>query len=130
MEFFRIVDSRSTEEELIERLSLDKLEQITNEFILLEAKSLNEALIGGIWGEFTLNRQIIKGGLRFSLVECPNALTWTVTTGYPPSRDSIVIHLTINRDRKQQEFLDEIELFLDDHCLCLANMFSVVISSN
>jgi hypothetical protein len=56
----------------------------------------------------------IKGGVRFSLLECPNALCWTITTGYPPDRNSIIIHLTINRTKKQEEFIDEINEFLDD----------------
>jgi hypothetical protein len=42
------------------------------------------------------------------MLDCPNALAWTVTTGYPPARDKLVVHLTINRERKQDEFLEEI----------------------
>jgi len=61
----------------------------------------------------------IKGGLRFYLEECPNALAWTVTTGYPPAREAVVLHLTINRQRKQPQFVDEINEFLDDHASCL-----------
>jgi len=43
----------------------------------LDKPSEKEANIGGIWGEFTLSRSKIKGGIRFSLIECPNALYWT-----------------------------------------------------
>lgn len=55
-------------------------------------------LIGGMWGEFTLRRDHIMGGARFSMLDCPNALAWTFTTGYPPDRDKLVVHLTINRE--------------------------------
>ena len=48
------------------------------------------------------------------MLDCPNALAWTVTTGFPPARDKIVVHLTINRERKQAEFIEEIQAFLED----------------
>ena len=64
--------------------------------------------------EFTLERSMVKGGLRFALIECPNALCWTLTTGFPPKRDAIEIHLTINRTRKHEEFIEEINDFLND----------------
>ncbi len=124
MEFFRIVKVKTSEQSIQEHVTLSALDYFSNEIFSLSAPAENEMEIGGIWGEFTLNRIEIKGGLRFALVECPNALCWTVTTGYPPDRDAIVIHLTINRKRKQQEFIDEIEEFLQDHCTCLESYFS------
>jgi hypothetical protein len=54
------------------------------------------------------------GGIRFSMLNCPNALAWTITTGYPPAREKVVIHLTINRERKQEEFVEEMHQFLED----------------
>lgn len=124
MEFFKIVKVKTNEESIQEHITLGALENFSNEIFPLEEPSGNGVEIGGIWGEFTLNRAVIKGGIRFSLVECPNALCWTVTTGYPPERNSIVIHLTINRKRKLPEFIDEIEEFLNDHCVCLEKFFS------
>ena len=124
MEFFKIVKVKTNEESIQEHITLGALENFSNEIFSLEEPSGNGVEIGGIWGEFTLNRAVIKGGIRFSLVECPNALCWTITTGYPPERNSIVIHLTINRKRKLPEFIDEIEEFLNDHCVCLEKFFS------
>ena len=69
-------------------------------------------------------RDEIMGGVRFSMLDCPNALAWTVTSGYPPARESVVIHLTINRERKQQEFVDEIHQFMDDLEMGLKSQFS------
>lgn len=119
MEFFKIVAVSSSEEELRDKLQLKYLERFSNAFFSLEQAQENTVAIGGIWGEFTLSRSLIKGGLRFALDECPNALCWTVTAGYPPARDAVVIHLTINRQQKQEEFLEEIEEFLSDHLACL-----------
>lgn len=46
------------------------------------------------------------GGVRFWVPDCPNALAWTVTTGYPPYPERIVIHATINRTDHNREFID------------------------
>ncbi|MDX2444694.1 MAG: hypothetical protein QNK30_12925 [Bacteroidales bacterium] len=113
MEFFRIIDIKSTEQELKGKLSLQNLEDFC-----LSSFPLNNGTevckIGGMWGEFTLRRDEIMGGVRFSMLDCPNAFAWTITTGYPPARDGLVIHLTINRTRKQEEFVEEINQFLND----------------
>ena len=119
MEFFRTVDIDTTEQIIQEVMILEKLEEMTNELVLLNQIDDKSAAIGGIWGEFTLVRSTINGGLRFALKECPNALVWTITTGYPPSSNSIVIHLTLNRKEKSEDFIQEVEEFLDDHSKCI-----------
>ena len=124
MEFFRTIRSKTTEKELQRQLDLPNLDRISSELFILHKVDQKEANIGGIWGEFTLSRMEIKGGVRFSLLECPNALCWTITTGYPPDPDSIIIHLTINRLEKEQEFIEEISDFLDDICINLKHFFS------
>ena len=124
MEFFRFANTRSTEEQLQEVLRLDNLEAFTNLLFTIREKEEEKTMIGGLWGEFSLSREKIRGGLRFALLECPNALCWTVTTGYPPAPDGIVLHLTINRITKDQEFLDEIEEFLNDQVACVEKYFS------
>jgi hypothetical protein len=123
MEFFRTIDIRTDEQKIKKTLVFEGLELMSSELFLLEALNDSKAKIGSLWGEFTLARQDIKGGLRFSLLECPNALTWTITTGYEPAPDAIIIHLTINRIEKDQEFLEEIKEFLDDQSLLLKKAF-------
>ena len=113
MEFFRIVNVKTSEQELKEKLSLQNLEKFCLSIFPLE-DGRNVCKIGGMWGEFTLQRDEIMGGVRFSMLDCPNALAWTLTTGYPPDRNGLVAHLTINRTRKPEEFVEEINLFLDD----------------
>lgn len=124
MEFFRIVDIQLSEEVIQEQIILKDIENFSNQIFLLGDPDDSELSIGSIWGEFTLVRQTIKGGVRFALKECPNALTWTLTTGYPPKRDAVIIHLTINRERKDQQFVDEILEFLDDHSHTLKMYFN------
>ena len=113
MEYFKIVDVESTEKVIHESLTLGKLELFCESVFSLD-NGEEICSIGGMWGEFTLRRDKIMGGVRFSMLDCPNALAWTVTTGYPPAREKVVIHLSINRERKQEEFVEEIHEFLKD----------------
>ena len=113
MEYFKIVDVSTSEKEIQQKLSLANLENFC-ESIFAQNKGEELCSIGGMWGDFTLRRDQIMGGVRFSMLDCPNALAWTVTTGYPPAREKVVVHLTINRDRKQEEVVEEINLFLED----------------
>jgi len=115
MEFFRTINSSTDEQKIKNTLDFKHLESMSSQLFLLEPLSDSLSKIGSLWGEFTLSRQEIKGGLRFSLLECPNALAWTITTGYEPAPNSVIVHLTINRTEKDEDFLEEIKDFLDDH---------------
>jgi len=130
MEFFKIVNASVTEEVIHGKIVLEDIELISNHLFKLDKTSNEELPIGSLWGEFTLLRQVIKGGIRYSLKECPNALTWTITTGYPPKRDAIVLHLTINRIRKDKVFIEEINEFLDDHANMLEKFFEYKYSTD
>lgn len=125
MEFFRKIDLKTTEQQIQKSLTLSNLEEISSDLFNLTEPNDEEANIGGIWGEFTLSRQNIRGGIRFALVECPNALCWTITAGFPPDSDSVIIHLTINQKNRNQEFIEEIDEFLDDMSQCLIRFFEV-----
>lgn len=133
MEFFRSIQVKTEESEIQKRFDFHNLESMSNELFLLEIINKNRARIGSLWGEFTLQRTVIKGGLRFALLECPNALAWTITIGYDNDEGSVMIHATINRKEKNQEFIDEIEEFLDDHSALLKKSFDgkkAIISTN
>ncbi len=113
MEFFDTVDIQTTEKQIQEQINFAQLENFCPNLFVLENES-PAPRIGSIWGEFFLGRDEIKGGLRFSLLDCPNALAWTITTGYPPEREKIVLHFTINRTQKPAEFVEEIKDFIAD----------------
>ena len=113
MEFFRTINIQTTEYQLQKLLDFENLNDINESLLVIDFEK-DTAQITGIWNEFTLKRDLIKGGIRFALLECPNALAWTITTGFPPVREHIVIHLTINRAEKEQYFVDELTAFLDD----------------
>ena len=124
MEFFRIIKVKTQDKNIQDELTIENLELMSNEIFIIGDQNKTEANIGGIWGEFTLARTLIRGGLRFALVECPNALTWTITTGFPPDPEAIIIHLTINRQQQKESFIEEIEEFLDDQSICLQQYFN------
>ena len=123
MEFFKIVDVLTTDKVIQKKLTLGNLEEFCESIFPLDDNP-EVCLTGGMWGEFTVRRDSIMGGVRFSMLNCPNALAWTITTGYPPAREKAVIHLTINRERKQEEFVEEILLFLEDLANGIASYFS------
>jgi len=125
MEYFRIIKIKTTEDHIQKSLELNNLGEISTQLFNLDAPGEEVSNIGGIWGEFTLSRSKIKGGIRFALLECPNVLCWTITTGFHQEPGTIAIHLTINRLQINQEFNEEIEEFLDDHCVRLQEFLSI-----
>ena len=113
MEFFRIIDKQVTQEIIKDKISPQSLESFTETMFLIEDKG---AYFSGatLWGEFKITYHKINGGVRFTLLDCPNAFVWTITTGYPPERNKIVLHGTINRTQKQAKFIIQIQEFLDE----------------
>ena len=82
--------------------------------IAVNTQADDTARIDTIWGEFEVQRQSISGGVRFALTTCPNALAWTITTGYRPAPEHIVIHCTINRIESGEDFVESIEEFVQE----------------
>jgi len=113
MEFFEVIDKQVSEAIIQEKITPKTLEKFTESMFLLE-KIGNDFSCGTLWGEFIVSYDKIKGGVRFALLDCPNALQWTITTGFPPEESKILIHLTINRNQKPKEFIEEIQEFLDE----------------
>ena len=113
MEFFRIIDKQTTEEIIQNRINPLTVENFTETMMYLNKQGYN--FIGvTLWGEFLINHNNIKGGVRFTLLDCPNAVSWTITTGFPPEINKILIHCTINRTQKPIKFIKEVHEFLDE----------------
>lgn len=122
MEFFEVIDKQVSEAIIQEKITPKTLEKFTESMFLLE-KIGNDFSCGTLWGEFIVSYDKIKGGVRFALLDCPNALQWTITTGFPPEESKILIHLTINRNQKPKEFIEEIQEFLEEWIKSLTNQF-------
>lgn len=114
MEYFRIIDKQVTEAQIQEQIKPSTLEDFTETMFVLEDISDSEFKGVTLWGDFNISYYKIKGGVRFTLLDCPNALAWTITTGFPPERNKIVLHLTINRTQKHENFIEEIREFMEE----------------
>lgn len=115
MEFNRSLAVHIQPDQLQKMLMLEEIEHWSSVFFALQPVQGDVVQIGGLWGEFTLQRTAVRGGVRFTLIECPNALTWSVTTDHPPKKDAVHVHLTINRAEINHEFKEELEDFMEDH---------------
>ena len=113
MEFFRIIDKQATEEQLQTKIHPKSIENFTESMLFIE--NVENNFMGlTLWGEFNISYHKINGGVRFALLDCPNALSWTITTGFPPEKNKIVLHCTINKTQISVEFVEEIEEFLEE----------------
>jgi hypothetical protein len=124
MEFYRSIPLHIQPDTLQKSLTLEAMEDWSTEFFALQPVRDDKVQIGGLWGVFTLQRTAVKGGVRFTLIECPNALTWSITTGHPPKKDAVHVHLTVNRTAITDEFKEEIEDFIKDHIGMLSALLS------
>lgn len=113
MEFFKIINKQSSKEIIQEKITPDTLEKFTESMFLIE-KFESDFSGATLWGEFLMSYNKINGGVRFALLDCPNALQWTITTGFLPKRNKIVLHATINQTQKSTEFLEEVEDFMNE----------------
>ncbi len=114
MEFFTTANLSTTTDSLQEKLSLNQLDRYCSEINkVLYVESEQRGSIYCTWGEFIVERQLIHGGLRFTLPQCPNALSWTITCGAKSASDQVVIHATINRTTHDSDFIESIETFVD-----------------
>ena len=114
MEFFSVTNIPTSAAELQQRLTISDLPRWCASIEkVLEAATTNGEIYC-VWGTFRTNREEIRGGVRFTLPGCANVLQWTVTTELPPDPQQTVIHLTINRNDHDSDFIDTIQQFVDD----------------
>ncbi|MBU2537544.1 MAG: hypothetical protein KKH22_03835 [Proteobacteria bacterium] len=113
MEFFEFSDILTTQDEIRNKVSIDTLPFFCEEIEAVDnAEELGRVIYFRHWGRFHLRQEEVMGGVRFSVPDCPNALTWTVTTGYPPYPEKIVLHATINRLAHDAEFIEATQALL------------------
>ena len=114
MEFYASTDIPISVTDLQQRLTISDLPRwcASIDKVLSDASTSGEIFC--VWGTFRVNREEIRGGVRFSLPGCANVLQWTVTTELPPDPQQTVIHLTINRLEQDPDFVETIQQFVDD----------------
>ncbi len=113
MEFFRRIAAGRDGEWIRREVTIEALPRFCEEIEKVLDADGDEGRIWCLWGGFRVRREPIRGGVRFTLPECPNAFAWTVTTDLPPRPGEIVVHATINRPEHDPDFVESIDLFLD-----------------
>lgn len=110
MEFYKLLQKDLDADFIQQHLRLDNLHQYCDFIDNVISSCNNKGEIYCSWGLFTVQREIIKNGIRISLLNCPNALTFTITK----EEQGVVLHCTINSAEPDQDFVESIELFLLD----------------
>lgn len=112
MEFFKTIPASDvTSQDLQQLLSIDQLPALCRSISSVISDEQTHGVIYCLWGEFKINREVLKQGIRFSLPTCPNAFVWSITV---EEDRSIVIHGTINKMTHDDDFLDSIAEFFND----------------
>ena len=113
MEFFKEVHSPSLDlYNLKNLLTINNLTKLCASINNVTPHNENKADIYCIWGAFDVRREEIRYGVRFSLLNCPHALAWTIT--FHEETQNIVIHCTIDKKEQDPDFVDSIHEFVAD----------------
>jgi hypothetical protein len=65
-----------------------------------------------LWGQFDVRRLELRYGVRFSLLNCPHALAWTITLD--ESKQHIILHCTTDKKHHEEDFVESIHDFMTD----------------
>jgi len=112
MEFFAEVNPGLDKASLKALATIARLPELCSSISSLITDEKTRGMIYCTWGEFGVNREEIRDGVRFTLPNCPNALAWTLTTN--DAADKIVIHCTIDKYEHDEDFVESIEQFVND----------------
>ena len=113
MEFFREVHHAGLDIAHLKRLlTIGNLTRLCASISTTASTHENEGDIYCIWGAFNVRREEIKQGVRYSLINCPHALAWTVT--FDEARQKLIIHCTIDKADQDPEFIESIHAFVSD----------------
>ena len=65
------------------------------------------------WGEATIHRELINGGVRFSCPNNPHAMQWTISADAARPAE-VLVHLSTNRSAHDAEDQERMELLVAD----------------
>jgi hypothetical protein len=112
MEFYGLADWQTTEREIQQIVRLENIPDFCESIYYLMESQGDLCKFDTFWGQFHLRREKINGGVRFTMPDCPNGLSLTITTGYPPDPQKVFVHCTINRLEHDPNFLETLEDFV------------------
>jgi len=120
MEFFKEVSTSTTVDQLQKMLRIGNLTELCASIDKVIEDKIHSGTIYCLWGEFAINRELIRKGVRYSLPGCPNAMAWSITKE-DDTPEQLLIHCTINKLHHELEFIESIHEFLGDWQLGLEN---------
>ena len=120
MEIFEEVQKQGVDiEGLKDLLRISTLPDLCDSIDSVISEDHDKGEIYCLWGQFDVSREVIKKGVRFSLLSCPHALAWTIT--YHEKQSMLVIHCTIDDREADKEFIESIQQFVSDWSHGLSN---------
>ena len=112
MEFYGLANWKTTELEIQQKVRLENIPDFCELIYYLMESQGELCKFDTFWGHHHLRREKINGGVRFTMPDCPNGLSLTITTGYPPESQKVFVHCTINRLEHDQNFIETLEDFV------------------
>lgn len=113
MEFFQTIKNTNTHSDKLKKLlTINSLPALCASIDTMNAKDEDTGDIYCVWGSFNVRREEIRYGVRFSLLNCPHALAWTIT--FDEAAEHIVIHCTIDKTEQDEDFVDSIDIFVKE----------------
>jgi hypothetical protein len=121
MEFFGEIEARHIDTNHLKNiLTISTLPEYCSSIDTVIIEQNNDGEIYCLWGQFNIRREAIKHGVRFSLLNCPHALSWTIT--HHEKSQQIVIHCTIDKKQEDEDFIESIHQFVSDWATGLSNV--------
>ena len=114
MEFFASINAAVSEQDLQQQLQIENLPRFCASIYEVVSSDKNRGEVSMLWGLFDVRRECIRGGVRFILPGCLNAVSWTVTVSPDEGDDEITVHCTINRKQQDADFVESLEDFVED----------------
>jgi len=113
MEFYQIVKVPALDVKQLQNcLSISRLPDYCQSIHSVISAQNNQGEIYCLWGQFNIRYDIIKYGVRFSLLNCPHALAWSITYNAP--LNELIIHCTIDKKDEDIDFIESIHQFIND----------------
>ena len=113
MEFFSLATVRMSASDLQRFVNIQNLPEWCASIDKVLSVQNERGDIYCVWGEFRVHRELIDGGLRFTLPNCKNAIQWTITPS-PENTAQVQVHCTINRTSQEPDFIESLENFVND----------------
>lgn len=123
MEFYGLANWQTTEQEIQQKVRLDNTPDLCEMIYYLIESQGELCKFDTFWGQHHLRREKINGGVRFTMPDCPNGLSLTVTTGHPPDPQNVFVHCTINRLEHDPNFIETLEEFVGSWVIGLEENF-------